>query len=201
MEHQSDPHSVFGQWNELFQQYRKALAKAVARIVKPHDIEDIVQETYVRLYQASQHQQIRHPKSFMLTTARNIALNHVARADALNHLTSHTQSEDEEEWQIISSAMDGVESPEALVQANEEFLLFCRAVRELPLQCRRAFILKKVYGISQKEVARQLGISEGTVEKHLVKGLVACNAYMKVHGYARGGRAREAANQKVRKAK
>jgi DNA-directed RNA polymerase specialized sigma24 family protein len=35
-----------------FQRYRRALAKVVARIVKPHDIEDIVQETYIRIYQA-----------------------------------------------------------------------------------------------------------------------------------------------------
>jgi RNA polymerase sigma-70 factor (ECF subfamily) len=47
-------------------------------------------------------------------------------------------------------------------------------VAQLPLQCRRAFLLKKVYGLSQKEIAGYLGISESTVEKHVAKGLLHC---------------------------
>ena len=54
-------------------------------------------------------------------------------------------------------------SLERQFESRERFLMFCRAVRELPLQCRRAFILKKVYGLSQKEIADYLGISESTV--------------------------------------
>lgn len=168
-----------------FQRYRKLLARVVARIVRPQDIEDIVQETYLRLYRASQRQKIFHPRSFMLKTARNIALNHVARADAMNHLQTPAAgtalSELEDEASVLQSMMG--ESLETQFQGDEEFLIFCRAVRELPLHCRRAFILKKVYGMSQKEVAAQLGISEATVEQHIVKGIVVCTAYMRKHGY------------------
>jgi RNA polymerase sigma factor (sigma-70 family) len=171
---------------DVFQRYRKALAKAVARIVKPGDIEDIVQETYLRLYQAAKRQPIRHPKSFMLKAARNLALSHVVRADAMNHLgTQGIQFESEEEADRFERQQVAFESPEAEAQAEEEFLIFCRAIRELPLQCRRAFLLRKVYGLSQDEVARELRISESTVEKHIAKGLIACSAYMAANGYAR----------------
>jgi RNA polymerase sigma factor (sigma-70 family) len=174
-----------------FQRYRKAIAKLVARIVMPHDIEDIVQETYIRIYKASQKQHIFYPKSFMLRTARNLALNHVNRADAMNHLSSApVESDNELDADDRMDETNVSESPETLLQAEEEFLLFCRSLRNLSLQCRRAFILRKVYGLSQQEVAKRLGISESTVEKHIAKGITAAGEYMQLHGYARtSGRA------------
>lgn len=175
----------------VFERYRKALAKTVARIVKPGDIEDIVQETFVRLFQAAQREPIRHPKSFMLKAARNLAINHVSRADAMNHLAAEvcTEESDVEYPEYLAPAS---QAPEQRVQAEEEFLVFCRAIRELPLQCRRAFLLRRVYGLSQREVAAQLGISESTVEKHIGKGLAACSNYMSANGYVRSAAESEA---------
>jgi RNA polymerase sigma factor (sigma-70 family) len=174
-----------------FQRYRKALAKAVARIVKPHDIEDIVQETYIRIYQAAQKQRIFHPRSFMMRTARNLALSHVVRADALNH-TADTPAECETDSDVLQfrdeiefSLAESAVSPDGRLQAEQEFLLFCRSIRDLSLQCRRAFILRKVYDVSQREIARQLGISESTVEKHIAKGITTASIYMKSHGLLR----------------
>jgi len=190
------------QLSALFSRYRRTLARVVARIVRPQDIEDIVQETYVRIYQAAQRQQIHHPKSFMLKTARNLALNHVGSADAMSHLASTLldidSDEDMDMWHNTIS-----EPLEATAQTEEEFLMFCRAVCELPVQCRRVFVLRKVYGQSQHDVANHLGISEATVEKHVAKGVVACGAYMKSMGYARGrtrdGSSAHLANKAARK--
>ncbi len=124
----------------VFQRYRKALARLIARIVKPHDIEDIVQETYIRIYQASQKRPIANAKSYMLKTARNLALNHVTRADALNHLAvTQNEIEGDGEEDLLVDEHTASQGSDALVQAEEEFLFFCRAVRELTVQCRRAF--------------------------------------------------------------
>ncbi|MGC3979946.1 MAG: RNA polymerase sigma factor [Steroidobacteraceae bacterium] len=170
----------------VFERYRKILARVVSRIVKPHDIEDILQETYVRIYQASKKGEIHHPKSFMVVTARNIALNHVTRADAMNHVAAEEIVEMDDSDESFDQVTEHLaESPESIVQGEEEFLIFCRAVRELPSQCRKAFILRKVYSMSQREIAMRLEIAESTVEKHIAKGLHACGAYMAAHGYAR----------------
>jgi len=176
-----DQQSGLQQLSRVFESSRKALARLVARIVKPHDVEDIVQETYIRIYQASQKGRIYHARSFMLQTARNLALNHIARADALNYVSPalSTPSEDGE------GTGDTVVSSEAIMQAEEEFVLFCRALRDLSVQCRRAFILRKVYDLSQREVARRLGIAESTVEKHIARGITASSQYLKLHGYER----------------
>jgi RNA polymerase sigma-70 factor (ECF subfamily) len=185
------------QLSALFSRYRRTLARAVARIVRPQDIEDIVQETYVRIYQAAQRQQIHHPKSFMLRTARTLALNHIGSADAMSHLASiDFNSDADEDMDVWRNAIS--ESLESTAQTEEEFLMFCRSVCELPVQCRRVFVLRKVYGMSQQEVAKHLGISEATVEKHVAKGVITCGAYMKAIGYARG-RTRDGNSRLVKK--
>ena len=153
---------------------RGLLARLVGRIVRPHDIEDIVQETFIRSFEAARTTEIRHPRSFMLKTARNLALNHISRSD--QRLTDQV-----EDFAALDVYLP-TEVVESVVEANEQFLLFCRAVRELPLQCRRAFLLKKVYGFSQKEVAAFLGLSESTVEKHVARGLLMCSDYLATHG-------------------
>ena len=64
----------------LYLSIRSGLAHVVTSIVSPGEVEDIVQETYVRVCQASVAKEIRSPKAFMLKTARNLALDHVRRA-------------------------------------------------------------------------------------------------------------------------
>ena len=62
--------------------------------------------------------------------------------------------------------------------------MFCRAVASLPAQCRKAFLMRKVYGMSHKDVAEQLGISISTVEKHVASGLLRCSTHLREGGYA-----------------
>ena len=159
----------------VFLRFRARLARAVGRIVQPHDIEDIVQEAFVRCYEASRTAEIRHPRAFLLTTAKNLAINYVVRAE--NKLAERVASFDESAVPLFTPALEhGAES-------QEQFLLLCRAVSELPVQCRRAFILKKVYGLSRKEIADYMGITESTVQKHVAKGVLMCAEYLEKSGY------------------
>ena len=157
---------------QVFLRFRTRLSRAVARIVRSSDIEDIVQETFLRCYQAAEKTTIRHPRSFMLTTAKNLALNHVARAD--NHLCRGVASFEDSAIPLYRDNEPRKNDPEL----QEEFLLLCQAVRTLPVQCRRAFILKKVYGLSRKEIASYMGIAESTVQKHIAKGVLLCAEYL-----------------------
>ncbi|HEX9875158.1 MAG TPA: RNA polymerase sigma factor [Gammaproteobacteria bacterium] len=157
-----------------FLECRGLIGRLVSRIVRPHDIEDIVQETFIRSYEAARKQTIRQPRSFMLRTARNLALNHVKKAD--NRLTQYLEDLSAPDVYLATDTL------ESHFESRERFVLFCRAVRRLPVQCRRAFILKKMYGLSQKEIAAHLGIRESTVEKHIAKGLLMCSDYMEAMG-------------------
>ncbi|XOV85839.1 MAG: RNA polymerase sigma factor [Pseudomonadota bacterium] len=160
--------------SKIFLSLRVNLARVASRIVPPDEVEDIVQESYVRLYQVDEAEKIRHPQSYMFRIVRNLALDHVKRADQ----RLNTSISDE------SFAEDALTSPGdstyTEVASKEEFALFCDAVRDLPLQCRKVFVLKKVYNYSQKEISSELGISQSTVEKHIALGIRRCAQYMKV---------------------
>ncbi len=148
--------------------------RAVSRLVPPKEIEDIVQETYVRICAVEKTEQILHPRSFLYRTARNLALDHLKRAETKTNISMNDESLD---WDAIGEDLDQVYNQ---VSATQEFEHFCEAVRHLPLQCRKAFVLKKVYGYSQKEIAEHLNISENTVEKHIAMGLNRCRQFMQM---------------------
>jgi RNA polymerase sigma-70 factor (ECF subfamily) len=178
-----------------FLKCKTALCRLLGRIVKPHDIEDILQETFIRACAAAQKTEIRHPRSFMLKTAQNLALNHVTTA-----YSRRTQMEDFSTGDVSCSEISLIsESLETEFESKERFLGFCRAVRGLPPQCRRVFVLRKVYGLTQQEIASYLGISESTVEKHVAKGLLMCKAAMSDMGYL-GGDERAEEYSRARKA-
>jgi len=163
---------------ESFFSCKPLLSRVIGRIVRPNEIEDIVQETFVLSYAAARHQNIANPRAFMLRTARNIALNHVGAAGQRLHCSLEDLHDDE----LISH----VSNVEAQVQSDERFLMFCRAVAELPVGCRRVFILKKVYGLSQQEIADYLGLSPSTVEKHVSRGMLMTARYMQSKGFGIG---------------
>lgn len=166
----SDPDTLYS----IYLSLRARLARAVMRIVPPREVEDIVQETYVRACQADNADHIRAPRSFLFRTARNLALDHVKSA----------------EFRLSVSADDAPEGADgrfegpsddtfAQVSSSEEFAHFCEAVRQLPMQCRRAFVLRKVYGYSQREIASEMKLSENTVEKHIATGIRRCGQFMR----------------------
>lgn len=153
---------------------RKSISRLVARIVPPHEIEDIVQETYVRICQIENKEKITSPKSFMYKTAKNLALDYQKQAnvrlvDGIENMeTLERLLSDQSKDEMYENAL-----------ANSEFSYFCEAVRLLPVQCRKVFVLKKVYGYSQREIAVQLNLSESTVEKHISTGMKRCTLFMR----------------------
>lgn len=157
-------------FSRIFVDYRSKLEYYVRSIVSPQDIDDIVQETFVRTYEAHLKKDIQYPRTFMLRTVRNIALNHVQRWD--NKFGCSIEDLTEPLVHLQTATL------EAQMESKERFLDFCRATDQLPEQCKKTFILKKVYGLSQKEIAQYLNISESTVEKHVAKGLAKSLEYM-----------------------
>jgi len=145
--------------------------RVISRIVPPREVEDIVQETYVRICQIDNKDNIKQPRSFLLKTAKNIAFDYLKRAEV-----RLVESVDNiAELESFASAEDATFEQ---VATDKEFSQYCQAIRQLPVQCRKVFVLKKVYGYSQKEIAQKLAISESTVEKHIAVGVKRCTYFM-----------------------
>ena len=173
--HSSD-HDASHSFEGVFLENYEKLKRYISRYIKrPHDVEDIVQETFVKSYQAQKKTSIANIKAYFYTTARNLSFKHQAKHS--NKITDYI--EDLGLTEVLGSMVPLEEE----VQAHEQFSIFCEAVRELPLQCRRVFILKKIYGLSHAEISTRLEISISTVNQHLAKGVSRCTMYMSEKGY------------------
>jgi RNA polymerase sigma factor (sigma-70 family) len=158
-------------WQPIFMSARHSMFRMVSRIVPPKEIEDIVQETYVRICQMDKRKSVKQPKSFLMKTARNLAYDHLKKAET--RLADGVESE--LDFDVDNRVNDQVYDT---VASSQEFSLFCDAIRQLPPQCRRVFVLKKVYGYSQKEISKEMKLSESTVENHINVGFKRCASYM-----------------------
>jgi RNA polymerase sigma factor (sigma-70 family) len=161
-----------------FLNYRRAISSLLGKLgsVSPHDIEDILQETFIRTYQSALKSEIHFPKAFMVKTAIRIA----ARQKSKDYRTTYTDRIEDfsvnELYQFDTQSSHN--SPERDYVKLKEFELMCKAINELPVKCRRVLILKKIYGFSQKEIANKLNISQSTVEKHVAKGILLCTRFV-----------------------
>lgn len=153
--------------------------RAVLGIVPPKEVEDIIQETYVRACQANETQSIRRPKAYLFRIARNLALDYMNKAET-RLAVSHDELED---GIPIDTAMLRDTTLNTVV-SNTDFAAFCDAIRRLPKQQRRAFVLKKVYGYTQKEIALDMQLSEKTVERHIALGMERCMEHLNAAGHS-----------------
>lgn len=155
----------FGILNQ-FNTSQLSLRNFISRyVVSPHDIDDVTQETFLRAYKAEQEKdkEIEHPKAFLFRIAKNLMLSEFSRK--ARKITDYIEDYDNTE-EILNS-----ENLEANVMAQQKLGIYCEAVASLPKQCRKVVIMKKVYGMQNKEIARRLELSVSTVEKHLCKGI------------------------------
>lgn len=138
------------------------------------EIDDIVQESYSRLLRAHAEGTVVSPKAFLFHAARNLALNQI-RHRFYTHPSPLMDTD-------VSSVLDTGESvPESVARA-EDIQLLIQAIQSLPARCRQVFTLRKIYGLSQKEIAARLGISESTVEVQGAIGVRKCAEYFQRHG-------------------
>src|SRR5579883_2551060 len=113
------------------------------------EIDDVIQETYTRLIAAESVAHIRDAKNYAFQIAGSVV------AD-LDHLDMSAQEP----------------SPERQVMDREELHRLAQAIARLPGRVRDVFTLRRVYGLSQREVAEKLDIAESTVEKHMARGFL-----------------------------
>lgn len=163
---------------KLFMSTKRNISFLIRHIVKSDDIDDIVQETFIKTYEADLKQEIKYVRSYMLKTAKNLALNHVAKWD--NKYNDSLEDFSEAPVQLTSTKVEDD------YESKEQFLFFCRATEQLSGSVRKCFILKKVYGLSQKEIACYLNLSESTVEKHIAQGLLKSSLYIERMNHEHG---------------
>jgi RNA polymerase sigma factor (sigma-70 family) len=134
------------------------------------DLDDVIQEAYLRVFKAHEKKEIKAPKAFLFATARNIALNAIRAAT----VRGEGQLQQIEDLDVLDEGEDIQET----VARNQELETLTVAIQSLPKRCRRIFTLCKVYGMTPKEIASELEISLPTVYTQLSIGLDKCSEYV-----------------------
>lgn len=150
-----------------------------SRFPKLRDIDDILQEAYARVLAARARREFQSPKAFLFAIARNLACDHFRRTPAGLHVPLGGK----EDFSVLDETVDIAET----VARNQEIELMTEAIQSLPDRCRQVLTLRNVYGLSQKEIAAQMGISVNTVEAQVTAGIKRCTEF--IARRTKGGRA------------
>jgi RNA polymerase sigma-70 factor (ECF subfamily) len=129
----------------------------------PRDVEELAQEVFIRILIQPDPSIVGKP--LCITIAHNIARDD-RRARSYRNIV-YVPDVGEEQFELEHQHRD--DDLHSLMEAEEEMGILLKAVERLPHSCRSIFILRKVYGLTQKEIAEHVKISENTVEQHLTK--------------------------------
>jgi RNA polymerase sigma factor (sigma-70 family) len=159
--------------------HRAALQKYLRKFTAgAEDVEDLVQEAYVRVCAMPDGQVVDSPRALLFRIARNLAVDRVRQK-----VTRAT--DDVADFEPLNVSSTEAE-PDEQVDLSRRFESFCAAVDSLPPLCRRVFVLRKVYQLSHAEIAQVLGLSHSTIEKHVAKGLMRCRDRLRSLGLLEG---------------
>ncbi len=127
------------------------------------EVSDLRQEAYARVYEAARRERPQLVKPFLFQTARNLMIDRLRRQSVVS-----LESMVDVDWLNVS---DDRPSSEAYVAARQELRLLQAALDKLPPRCRQVVLMRKVEGFSQREVAKEMGITVETVENQVAKGM------------------------------
>ncbi len=141
----------------------------LARFPTLPDVDNLVQDALARVLHAREAGPIGSPRALLFTTARNLALDAVRRQKIV-------RLEPITEALAASFPADG-EDVLASVTRQEELELLTRAIQTLPERCRQVLTLRTAYGLTQKQIAARLGLSESSIEKAMAQAVQGCAHY------------------------
>lgn len=138
------------------------------------DVDDVVQESYLKVWQAKAAHPILSARAFLFRVARNLALDAIRRekaspVDPMGSLADLPVIEDR----------PGVADT---LTREEKGRLLGQALGSLPDRCREIVFLHKIKGLSQREVAEKLGLTEKTVANQIGLGVKRCEEFFRRRG-------------------
>jgi len=134
--------------------------------------EEIVSDVYVNIWNNRAHlEKINNLKSYLFVSVRNGCLSHLRKVKNEKIISIDSVNE----FSFLP-----VEGPEDSLIEKEIIEQIYAAIETLPCKCKLAFTLAKINGLKYREIAEVLGITEKTVNNHLVLAVKKITELLKV---------------------
>ncbi|MBW7901581.1 MAG: sigma-70 family RNA polymerase sigma factor [Rhodocyclaceae bacterium] len=156
----------------MLEHYYRELLNFLNRQVNDRDTAaDLAQESFARVL-AVQHagRAVLDVRALLYRTARNLVIDQHRRAELRRHEDLDAIPED------LHPPAPRHLQPEDALASRQAVHTYAAAIEALPPRCREAFVLHVFDELSHAQVAQRMGISVSMVEKHVVRGMVACKA-------------------------
>lgn len=154
-----------GRWEAIlsaFERYYTELFRFLSRKLRDtHLAEELTQETFSRALASPE--KVSSHRGLLYHIARNLLV------DRYRQRHHHAQ-----EMAADELLAPGHEQPDSLIEKQQYIDRLVATIEQLPPRCREAFILHRIDGLSQSEVASRMGISTNMVEKHIIRAMLAC---------------------------
>ncbi len=148
-------------FRRLYDRYSRPIYGNIFRLVRDEFVaDDLLQDVFVKIWEHREHIDPNQSfRAYLFTCSRHFAFNFKRRL----------QLEIEVAIQMARGYVDSDDTVVDSLNAKETEVLLQEAIGELPAQRQRIFRLCKIDGLSYRQIAEQLGISEATVRDHIVK--------------------------------
>lgn len=183
---------VFQSLAQAVEVYYDELRRFVLRRTgSPTLADDIVQETWIRANATSIAMPI-NPRAYLYRMASNLTIDHMRRNKRQKPLevaagnpptvSSSSGQERGDFGDQIEQIVCPAPAPDEVTASRQELSILSATVMELPEKCREVFLLYRGQGMTMREVAEQLNISEKTVEKHIARAMLQCRKVLRFAG-------------------
>lgn len=144
------------------------------RVKCPETAADLTHETYLRLYQSINNNPPDNARALAFRIAVNLAIDYQRKVTVRNRHISDVALDSFAETVPGSSAVE----PVHILMARQRFGVLQAALDELPSDCRTAFLLNGIDGLTYSEIAERLGISKNTVGRLLARAVAHCAQHL-----------------------
>ena len=154
-------------FEKLFERYHKKLYAYLMRLLdSKEDAEEIVQESFIKIWEKREEFIEGYSfNAFLFTIAKNTFLNFTR--EKVNRRVF------EDHFQIINEMESDKTDDYVIFKETREIIRLI--IEGMPPRRREVFMMRKVEGLSRKEISEKLGISVITVDSQLLKA----NTYLK----------------------
>jgi RNA polymerase sigma factor (sigma-70 family) len=138
------------------------------------DVDDVIQEVYCKVMQMNDVAHVNDPRGYFVQIAKNLITDRLRRDAVVNIDVMANLGE--------LDIQDDMPGPERIVFGRAELRWVMGLIGKLPDRCREVFRARRIYGLSLKETAESLGVTEKAVEYESAKGMELISEMMKRQG-------------------